>query len=66
MQHTHVNCGFKRMLASQVLMSGDNAALSYFQIIFCLGNLVSQFALKRSRPLKLQPPSVMAGIGVAE
>lgn len=39
MQHTHANCGFRRMLASQVLMSGDNATLSCFQIIFWLGNL---------------------------
>lgn len=47
----HTNCGFRRMLASQVLMSGDNATLSCLQIVFCLGNFVSESSLKRPRPL---------------
>lgn len=47
----HTNCGFRRMLASQVLMSGDNTTLSCFQIVFCLGNFVSESPLKTPRPL---------------
>lgn len=50
MQHTHASCGFRRMLASQVLNSGDNATLSCFQIVFCLGNSVSEAPLQRPRP----------------
>lgn len=50
----------------QVLMSGDNATLSCFQIIFWLGNLVLESVLKRSRPLKLQLSSVMAGMEISE